>query len=66
MDSTDGKVIRTVSLRKKRRSIVSGLQPGDRVTAAWDDELWEWRLVIESANGLIIRHVRLTTEANKA
>lgn len=65
MDSNERKHS-TINLLRKRQSIVSGLQPGDRVTAKWDKTRLQWLLVIESENGLTIRHERLTEEAETA
>ena len=57
---------RTVNLRRHRMTTVSNLQPGDRVTPIWDAEKWEWRLLIESENGVEISHIRLTGSAKSA
>lgn len=64
--SKEGHKTRTVNLRRNRLTTVSGLQSGDTVTPVWDADKWEWRLLIKSRNGVVIRHVRLTSETPKA
>lgn len=51
---------RCVTLRRGRRTTVDGLTAGDTIQTVFDAKNWEWRLLIESANGLTIRHERLT------
>lgn len=53
-------VKRSVNLRRQRRSTVTGFHPGDKVTAEWDRVEMEWKLWVESANGIRIDHVHLT------
>lgn len=55
---------RTVNLRRNRMTTVSGLQPSDRVTPVYDP-VDGWRVEIESDNGVVIEHIRLTQPANK-
>lgn len=56
---------RSASLRRSRSTTVTAGAPGDKVTAAWDHEKCEWKLAIESANGLRIEHSRLTSASPK-
>lgn len=51
---------RVANLRRKKRTVITGLAHGDIVTAVWDAERWEWRLVVESSNGVKIDHETLT------
>lgn len=57
---------RSATLRRNRRTTVQGLVPGDTITTVFDAENWEWRLLIESANGVVIRHERLTPAPSPA
>lgn len=52
--------VRHANLRRSRETTVTGFVPGDKVVAVWDHEKREWRLIVESANGLRIDHKRLT------
>lgn len=52
--------LRFASLRRSRVTKVTGFSPGDQVSAVWDVGKREWKLEIQSANGLRIDHVRLT------
>lgn len=62
MGNGESKRIRRANLRRNRVTTVTGFAPGDKVVAIWDSERREWRLVVESANGLRIDHNRLTFE----
>ncbi len=66
MAAAKKQVKRSVNLRRQRRSTVTGFDPGDKVIAEWDREKWEWRLLIESANGIQIDHERLTSDKGTA
>jgi hypothetical protein len=59
-------VVRFASLRRSRVTKVTGFAPGDQVSAAWDAEKREYKLVIQSANGLRIEHKRLTLPPSPA
>lgn len=59
------RVKRSATLRRNRRTTVQGLVAGDTVQTVFDRESWEWRLLIESANGVTIRHENLTAAPSK-
>ena len=52
--------VRSASLRRSRVTTVTGFSPDDKLKAVWDAAKREWRLVVESANGLRIDHCKLT------
>jgi hypothetical protein len=52
---------RITRLRRKNVTNITGFAADDRVSASWDVVKREWRLLIESANGLRIENVRLTS-----
>jgi hypothetical protein len=58
--------VRSASLRRRRVTTLTGFAAGDRLVAAWDVEKREWRLVVESANGLRIDHSHLTNAGTSA
>lgn len=49
-----------VNLRKSRRTTLTGLNPDDRVVAQFDAINHEFRLLVETNNGVQILHERLT------
>ncbi len=53
-------VKRSINLRRQRRSKVTKFHEDDTLTAEWNHKDQEWKLLIESANGLQISHERLT------
>jgi hypothetical protein len=58
--------VRRANLRRSKVTTVTGFSPGDRLMAAWDAKKQSWKLIVESANGLLIAHSDLTSGVRSA
>ena len=63
-DRKDAKpgITRVVTLDRGRTTTVDNLQPGDTVTPIWSKRKGRWKLLIKSANGVRIQHVKAANQ----